>query len=438
MMEARKFVKSGTDDRRWTTTKKINFGDRFFFSSLIDDDGIVRTMRRSKSDPAKYARNYRSISQRRMTASEPSADEEQKELQRLRKVLRESEAHLERSSSAAAAERHQQIEELPSPPAPASSRRKKRKHHERDGGAGDSAGDREQPHSILSPELLDEMSGGYCGGGGGAPENPLVIVGGGSKKKPQQQKKKARVALSPQEIREAKKLQKNAQRKLQQLQARAEQKRKRRELYAKLEQSALPKREMQLLISSSTLGKRQSKRERLSALLRKERAGIKLTEEERDLLYKDRDVPPPEELGPPFRKTDGQTNSSVKSATAAAKKATSSKAQVKPTATGIQKNASTKSEGARTEDDDNFEVTMAPELKEKANDECATAANKKTDDSKQSSSSDSGKKSGLSFAAQMMASLSKLKAYKLIKSKHTNGCENAGARRSHTTSAGES
>lgn len=49
-------------------------------------------MRRSKSDPAKYARNYRKISQRRMTQYE-DVDEE-KEIQRLKGILRTSEKYL--------------------------------------------------------------------------------------------------------------------------------------------------------------------------------------------------------------------------------------------------------------------------------------------------------------------------------------------------------
>lgn len=47
------------------------------------------TMRRSKSNPAKYARNYRSISQRRMT--EYDHVDEEKEMERLKAILKNSE-----------------------------------------------------------------------------------------------------------------------------------------------------------------------------------------------------------------------------------------------------------------------------------------------------------------------------------------------------------
>mmetsp|Transcript_17003 Transcript_17003/g.30507 ORF Transcript_17003/g.30507 Transcript_17003/m.30507 type:complete len:142 (+) Transcript_17003:89-514(+) len=50
-------------------------------------------MRRSKSDPAKYARNYRKISQRRMTQYD-NVDED-REIERLKSILRDSERQLQ-------------------------------------------------------------------------------------------------------------------------------------------------------------------------------------------------------------------------------------------------------------------------------------------------------------------------------------------------------
>ena len=49
-------------------------------------------MRRSKSNPAKYARNYRKISQRKMTEQE--MDVEKEEIERLKNMLRTSSEHL--------------------------------------------------------------------------------------------------------------------------------------------------------------------------------------------------------------------------------------------------------------------------------------------------------------------------------------------------------
>ena len=69
-------------------------------------------MRRSKSDPARYARGYKKISQRRMTGpgnvdnfddagdeamSSPAAEE--KEMERLRQIMRTSRAHLDRAAA---------------------------------------------------------------------------------------------------------------------------------------------------------------------------------------------------------------------------------------------------------------------------------------------------------------------------------------------------
>lgn len=96
--------------------------------------------------------------------------------------------------------------------------------------------------------------------------------------------------LTPQEIRQAKLLQKNSARKLKQLTERAQQKKKRTELYAKLQETAISSEEMQLLASSSTLGKRETKRETLKRLIQRERAGIALTAEEKSILYQNIDV----------------------------------------------------------------------------------------------------------------------------------------------------
>jgi hypothetical protein len=59
-------------------------------------------------------------------------------------------------------------------------------------------------------------------------------------------------------------------------------------LYSKLKETAISKEEMNLLSSSSTLGKRETKREALKRLLQRERAGMALTKEEVDLLYSKR------------------------------------------------------------------------------------------------------------------------------------------------------
>ena len=52
-------------------------------------------MRRSKQNPAKVQRNYRKISQRRMTAVEDG--DEEKEMDRLKELLRTSQKHIDQA-----------------------------------------------------------------------------------------------------------------------------------------------------------------------------------------------------------------------------------------------------------------------------------------------------------------------------------------------------
>ena len=67
-------------------------------------------------------------------------------------------------------------------------------------------------------------------------ENPLIVIPSKKKKK---KDKKTVIQLTPEEIREAKNLRKNTLRKLQQLEGRAAQKKKRAELYKKLEENQI-------------------------------------------------------------------------------------------------------------------------------------------------------------------------------------------------------
>jgi len=265
-------------------------------------------MRRSKSDPAKYARGYKKISKRRMTGpgNDDNFDEssalnapgaEEKEMERLRQIMRTSRAHLDR---AAAVRNGTSLEEQDDDDdnvadnldgTKKKKRKRSKKDNDRDGG-GDGVGtsstgapiqdDAEDgaKDSIFSPEMQAEMDaiGAGC--------DDCVILP--TKKK----KKKATkvVELTSEEIKAARSQHKNAARKLKQLADRKEQKKKRAELYATLRENAISSEERELLASSSTLGKRVSKREQLQRLIRRERAGIQLTEEEKNVLYTERKV----------------------------------------------------------------------------------------------------------------------------------------------------
>ena len=258
-------------------------------------------MRRSKSDPAKYARAYKKISQRRMTGpgnddnfdESPSASAlngpgaEEKEMERLREIMRTSRAHLDR---AAAARNGTSLEELElgdaansdgTPSTQKTKRKRSKKDNDRDEDGVDKASTDAKEESIFSPEMQAEMDaiGAGC--------DDCVILPTKKKKKSEATKV---VELTPEEIKAARAQHKNAARKLKQLADRREQKKKRAELYATLRENAISSEERELLASSSTLGKRVSKREQLQRLIRKERAGIQLTEEEKDVLYTERKV----------------------------------------------------------------------------------------------------------------------------------------------------
>lgn len=246
-------------------------------------------MRRSKSDPRKYARNYRAISQRRMTVQDDDRNMDQ-EMERLQTVLRDSETHVKQGTADL-----DDVNDVADADADPVVRKRKRNRNIGVGplstaaAAAIPAGRPETPqpsefNSLLSEEMQQEL---------GDLDNPLVLQAK-KKKKP----KKATVELTPQEIRQARLLQKNTARKIQQLQDRAAQKKKRVELYTSLKDSAISKDQRLLLESSSTLGKRVSKKEQLQKLLRKERAGLALTVAEQDLLYKDRNVKADDESPP--------------------------------------------------------------------------------------------------------------------------------------------
>jgi ATP-dependent RNA helicase DHX37/DHR1 len=195
-----------------------------------------------------------------MTNQDADVDEE-REMERLRSILRNTEAHLQK----------QQKE-------PGSMIGKKRGRQDED-----HLQDNGRESGNLCASLLENEHDDQNPVYGVDSDNALILP-------PKKKKEKTgpTIQLSPQEIRKAKLLQKNTNRKLKQLTTRVEQKKRRDELYSKLEASAISVEERQLLVSSANLGKRMSKKETLQRLLRKERAGLALTEEERSLLYTER------------------------------------------------------------------------------------------------------------------------------------------------------
>jgi len=238
-------------------------------------------MRKSKSDPAKYARNYRKISQRQMTKHDDA--DEGKEIERLRKILKESEEHLQGG-------RKKHIVKEDDDHGRRNQKRKRNQesnqgHNDDDDNDHDNDGD--EKNTKQQQEDTEIVIEGVTIEGG---EEDLVILP--NKKKKTNKKKETIVELTREEIKEAKQLQKKTTRKLQQLQTRAIQKKQRMEVYKKLEQYQISSTTLDLLSRSGRIARKDvdTKKQTLQKLIKKERAGIDLTKDELDVLYPTREI----------------------------------------------------------------------------------------------------------------------------------------------------
>ena len=261
-------------------------------------------MRKSKSNPAKYTRNYRKVSQRHMTGygddsnnssgtNKQNADE--KEQRRLEFVLKNAEQTWKRGLD----QLNNDVDESLLVGG------KRNRDAQTQHNAVNEQDNKDDMFSLLSPELREQFIG---------MEN-LAILPSGNKKKT---KKKELPPLTPAEIKAAKALYKNTQRKLAQLEQRKKQKELRSDLYKELEENTLlaptpaaekntdaggmnnnstgnnkitPQEAQSLLLKSSELGKKLSKKQKLKTIRHKEALGLKLSEEEMDLLYVKYDAP---------------------------------------------------------------------------------------------------------------------------------------------------
>ena len=213
-------------------------------------------MRRSKSNPAKYARNYRKISQRKNTGYDEGTNADEREKKRLEAILKQSEQTWKRGL---AENGHDVAEET-----------SKRDSTAADDEAEETAGD--DMLSLLSPELREQFAGM-------APDNILVLPG----KKKKKQRKRKLPPLTPEETKAAKALYKQTQRKLNTLLLRKKQKELRSGLYKQLEENSFGSSldgsrtdKQSLLLKSSELGKKVSKKQLLKQLRKKESMGMNL------------------------------------------------------------------------------------------------------------------------------------------------------------------
>ncbi|KAL3823873.1 hypothetical protein ACHAXA_005455 [Cyclostephanos tholiformis] len=334
-------------------------------------------MRRSKSDPSKYASNYRKISQRHMTGYDDDGggdgivvdnndddddgrvrSAEAEERRRLETIMRQSESTWRRGLEQRGKnsgndggmkeigkvgtndDRHDDDDaEVKGERYNNNDDNNKRRGRGR-GAKGDSTNEDEYDYdevnnnnddddmlSLLSPELRAQFSG--------MGNDAIVVLPGRRKRKPREGRRDP-PPLSPLEIKAAKAAYKNARRKLVQLDMRKNAKETRNRLYRELEENALIRRSKGsdsnddgidndatwtassrittnnptidveraargLLLKSSELGKKLTRRERLKRLRRREAMGIPLTREEMDVLYVEHDAPDLDSF--PYRET---------------------------------------------------------------------------------------------------------------------------------------
>jgi ATP-dependent RNA helicase DHX37/DHR1 len=200
-------------------------------------------MRRSKSNPAKYVKNYRKLSQRRMIHED--------EMVPLTKSSLDDENLIVPSVSSSPV---------------------------KVGGGNET--ETTDMSKLLSSNLLEEY---------GSDEVAILP----SKSKRCRPAAAPDVPLTDAEIKQATVERKKQSRKLQQLTERATKKERRAQLYAQLQQSAISETAAQLLHSTASWGKTVTHKERVQQLSRRERAGLELSAEERNILYKK----PPERRG---------------------------------------------------------------------------------------------------------------------------------------------
>jgi hypothetical protein len=295
-------------------------------------------MRRSKSDPSKYTRNYRRISQRHDQNTNNNTDNNNNnsndadadadaEINRLRTLL------LLSSSSGSRGGGHPSSpvtmdddDDNPSPDNHVrSTTRLKRSRVVNEpvvvvvAAASSSSA---VSSSILTKELRKDLLDNNCYGidsssDGVGDEDEKDIASSSSSKQQQQQQQQQRVetngkdtaktrkghrevTLTAQEIRHAKKQRRNMERKLMQLETRKVAHEKRKILLEQLQNTAISSTEQSFLASSGQLCRRHgpigTKRQRLRMALQKEQAGLPLSSIEHDMLYQDHCTAPRETI----------------------------------------------------------------------------------------------------------------------------------------------
>eukprot|EP01041_Mallomonas_annulata_P003828 gene3828-7628_t len=143
----------------------------------------------------------------------------------------------------------------------------------------------EEHNSILSPELLEALGSGD------------VIL-------PSKKKAKVRATIVSEEVlKEVRQISKKEQRKLDQLQMKKEKEEKRSHYMEVLKKSEISEKDRSLMLSTREIGQTQSTKKKLQMILKRQRAGLQLTEEESCLLYRPRKEAPTDNGNDPFSNT---------------------------------------------------------------------------------------------------------------------------------------
>uniref|UniRef100_K3W5Y1 RNA helicase n=1 Tax=Globisporangium ultimum (strain ATCC 200006 / CBS 805.95 / DAOM BR144) TaxID=431595 RepID=K3W5Y1_GLOUD len=151
-------------------------------------------------------------------------------------------------------------------------------HDEIQGDSSKRDGDDDGQTDILSAELREEL--------GGTNGDVMVIVG---KKK----KKKSAEDVVPEElVEQATRLSKSKRKKLEHIAARKVKEARREDLYKSLESKSLSKEQLNLMLTTSKLGHKETLRERLRRSMNRVNAGIELSSEDQQELVQQRDAPP--------------------------------------------------------------------------------------------------------------------------------------------------
>ncbi|GLE02940.1 hypothetical protein PINS_up011804 [Pythium insidiosum] len=130
--------------------------------------------------------------------------------------------------------------------------------------------------SLLSEELRAELGGA---------DGDLLVIAGGKKDKKKNASDATEERVTEEELLAVQKMSRSKRKKLEQLAARKIKEARREQLYKSLEASQLSSKELDLMVTTSKLGHKETLRERLKRSMNRQKAGLSLTEQEKAELF---------------------------------------------------------------------------------------------------------------------------------------------------------